>query len=338
MSFLRISLVLCLLLPSVAKAQEFSLYGNGRYALFDGEITSDSHKRFSLFLSDHPEVVGLRLNSPGGTVVASLAIADEIAKRRLSTFIAKGDSCASACAVVFFAGHDRLVQGRLGVHQMSDGGRGDVSVVQFVLAAQLDAFARFDVPWTVGRRMLETPPTQMYWFNQSEIEQLALNRDQPDDAGRTASQSAPGYQFADYPAEGNLTGKPQAPDFAGRAQAFGRYRTRIQEGVQAGVNFAGHYRVIEIGCGTSCRFAYVVDLASGEVDPFPYGGEDQYQMKLLYAPESRLLKARWTASDDEGCVEQDLVMDSFKWTVLEERSAPKVEGFCDYSCMVSRTL
>ena len=327
---LRISLILCLLVPSVAQSQELSLYGNGRYALFDGQITSDSSERFSQFLSDHPDVIGLRLNSPGGTVVASLAIADEIAKRRLSTFISKDDTCASACAVIFFAGHDRLVQGRLGVHQLSDGGQGDVSAVQFVLAAQLDAFARFDVPWTVGRRMLETPPAQMYWFNQSEIEQLALNRDQPDYAGRTSSRSASGYQFADYPAEAGLAGQPQAPDFAGRARAFRSYRTRIQEGVRAGVNFAGHYRIIEIGCGTSCRFAYVVDLATGEVASFPYGGEDQYQINLLYAPESRLLKARWTAPNDQGCVEQDLIMDSLKWTVLEERSAPKVEGFCDY--------
>src|SRR5947209_980567 len=30
------------------------------------------------------------------------------------------------------------------------------------------------------------------------------------------------------------------------------YRTRIREGATAGPNFAGHYTVIIIGCGTEC--------------------------------------------------------------------------------------
>ena len=321
-------------------AQSFTTYNGGRYAFIEGRIWPDSHTRFSAFLDAHSGVVGIRLNSPGGNVVSAIKMADEIDRRRLSTFISESDSCASACAVLFFAGRDRLVRGWLGVHQMDDGGRGNASSLQFILASQLDAFVRFGVPWTIAQRMLTTPPWEMYWISQDEIEQLALNRDLPGDAGelrggngpvrRFPATQASGFAFSSYPAERYLSGTPRTPDFAGRDVQYRYYRTRLHDGARGGVNFAGHYAMVEIGCGTSCRFAFVVDLESGEVGSFPYGGEEQYQMKLLYTSDSRLLKARWSPYGTEGCVEQDLLLQGLEWIVLEKRSVPAIDGFCDY--------
>jgi hypothetical protein len=321
-------------------AQEFNLIGDGRYLRITGEIRPDSNERLLAFLNAHPGVLGLQLHSPGGTVVSAIEMAEEISRRRLSTYVADSDVCASACAILFFAGHDRLVRGRLGIHQMDDGGRSNASVLQFVLADQLDAFQRFGVPWTLTRQMLTTPPSAMYWVTDSDIERFGLNRDLPGDAADApamASASPPGIadtptpNFADYPAHEFHAGAPTMPDFGGRDVDYRNFRTRIRDGVAQGVNFAGHYSIIEIGCGTSCRFAFVVDLRNGEVGSFPYGGEDNYQMGLLFVPKSRLLKVRWAESwDSDFCIEKDMLIEGLDWRIVGERRTLAIGGICSY--------
>tara|TARA_R110000787_G_scaffold286410_1_gene404696 strand:- start:5257 stop:6285 length:1029 start_codon:yes stop_codon:yes gene_type:complete len=319
-----------------ASAQEFRAIGDGRFAAMSGAIDRDGYRKFAQFLNEHPGIIGIQLNSPGGTVVSALSIADEIHRRQLSTYIAGDHTCASACSMIFFAGHDRLAEGRLGVHQMDDGGRSDASTLQFVLADQLDAFQRYNAPWTVVNYMLTTPPSDMHWLSSYDLDALAINRDLPGDATEVSkpetnlADTNHGLKFSDFPALARLHGSPSSPDFSGRDRNYRSYRTRIREGVSHGVSFAGHYTMIEIGCGTSCRFAFVVDLLTGEVGSFPYGGEEHYQMKLLFSPDSRLLKVRWMPNwDADVCTEQDLLLEGLDWRVLEERASPAIQGYCN---------
>ncbi|WP_171105938.1 MULTISPECIES: hypothetical protein [unclassified Ruegeria] len=329
--------LVCFFWANPTFAQNFQVIGNGRFAEVSGPIEAYGDERFVRFLNSHPEVIGVRLNSPGGVVVSALSMAEEIFNRKLSTYVSTEHVCASACALLFFAGHDRLAEGPLGVHQIDDGGKSDASTLQFVLADQLDAFQRFDVPWTVINYMLTTPPSEMHWISENDLEELALNRDLPGDA-TTHSKSEPtsdvanqGYRFSDFPSKAYLSGSPSLPDFDGRDEAYRMYRTRIRDGALQGINFAGHFSMIEIGCGTSCRFAFVVDLRTGQVGDFPYGGEEQYQMKLLYSPDSTLLKVRWKGDwDRDYCTEQDLLLEGLTWKVLAERTAPTINGYCDY--------
>lgn len=220
---------------------------------------------------------------------------------------------------------------------MDDGGRSDASTLQFVLADQLDAFQRFDVPWTVTSYMLTTPPWDMRWISDFELEELALNRDLLGDASDlsaakpVSTAAKQGFKFSDFPSIIYFSSTPQNPDFEGRDSAYKMSRTRIRDGIAQGANFAGHLSLIEIGCGTSCRFAFVVDLRTGEVGSFPYGGEEQYQMRLLYSPDSQLLKVRWKGDwDREFCTEQDMLIEGLEWKVLAERTLPTINGYCDY--------
>jgi hypothetical protein len=319
-----------------ARAQEFRIIGGGRFAEIGGAIEPGGGERFRAFLTDNPGIIGVRLSSPGGTVVSAIAMAEEISSRRLSTFIAEGSICASACSILFFAGHDRLVLGRLGLHQMDDGGRSNASTLQFVLAEQLDAFQKFDVPWELTKHMLTTPPWDMYWVTPADIENFALNRDRAGDAIDTAAAALRRHQptaasFADFPTFTFLSGTPRLPDFDGRDADYRLYRTRIRDGAAQGANFAGHYSMVEIGCGTSCRFAFVVDLLTGTVGSFPYGGEEQYQMGLLFSPDSRLLRVRWSDGWDSGtCTEKDLLIEGLVWNELAQRSVPAFDGHCGY--------
>lgn len=139
------------------------------------------------------------------------------------------------------------------------------------------------------------------------------------------------YKFADFPPAAVLDGAANYPDFNGRDNAFRDYRTRLRDGASAGVNFAGHYSFVTIGCGTSCRFAFVIDLRTGEVFDFPYGGEEQYQMDLLYFQDSRMVRVRWKGDwDSSTCTEKDLLVEGTRWRVLAERRLPTVDDFCFY--------
>ncbi|MEJ8803784.1 hypothetical protein [Pontibacter sp. H249] len=43
------------------------------------------------------------------------------------------------------------------------------------------------------------------------------------------------------------------------------YRTALREGMKQGVNFAGKYTVVTIGCGTSCQRHYVINRENGKI-------------------------------------------------------------------------
>jgi hypothetical protein len=145
--------------------------------------------------------------------------------------------------------------------------------------------------------------------------------------------SGPGAQaevrFEDYPATARLQdGSPLVlPDFAGRDAWARRFRTRIREGLAEGPNFAGHYSLIQIGCGTSCSFAYIVDHATGEILPFPYGQERQ-AMSLSRNVDSRLVKVSWTQGE-RTCVEHDLVWDGERFALVEQTTYLMRDFACD---------
>ncbi len=52
-----------------------------------------------------------------------------------------------------------------------------------------------------------------------------------------------------------------------RSHAIGRkYRTQIRDTIKAqGVNFAGHYTVVQWGCGTECTQLAIVDIRTGVI-------------------------------------------------------------------------
>lgn len=84
------------------------------------------------------------------------------------------------------------------------------------------------------------------------------------------------------------------------------FKTAIRRDARHGVNFAGHYRVVTIGCGTSCIWSVLVDLRTGGLSGFPLGGDENYRLALDFRIDSRLIKARWQdwSTDEGACVSQ----------------------------------
>jgi hypothetical protein len=79
----------------------------------------------------------------------------------------------------------------------------------------------------------------------------------------TAALLLAGGEFAKYPAEHRLAGKPASPSIAtAKARQF---RTVLRRAAAQGPNFNGHYRVAHWGQGSNVIEWAVIDLANGRV-------------------------------------------------------------------------
>lgn len=136
--------------------------------------------------------------------------------------------------------------------------------------------------------------------------------------------AAPAYGFAanpladEYKAGQVFTGKPKMPQFKGRDKAYRQFRTQIRDGLADGVNFAGHYTVVQFGCGAGCVTGFIVDDRTGRVYDAPRGGEANMYLMLQYQKDSRLMVAQW-ADAKNICNLEFLEWDEGKSKVLSSR-------------------
>ncbi|MFQ6334106.1 hypothetical protein [Methylophilus sp. 3sh_L] len=72
-------------------------------------------------------------------------------------------------------------------------------------------------------------------------------------------------KFEDYLVKEIFQGKPALPK-VNTSPEFRNMRTKIREGAKAGVNFAGHYNLIFVGCGAGavCLSA-IADVKTGDL-------------------------------------------------------------------------
>lgn len=146
--------------------------------VLNGEVTHTLASDFYRALDARPNARIVVLNSPGGYVTNALQVAREVRKRGMSTLVARGMGCYSACAYIFFAGTPRFVEGELGVHQIS-AEVADLVLAQTTLSDVLDALDQFGVEQTIITVMLRTPPEEMYVFSVEEIADLGINQGEP---------------------------------------------------------------------------------------------------------------------------------------------------------------
>jgi hypothetical protein len=114
---------------------------------------------------------------------------------------------------------------------------------------------------------------------------------------KSPSKSTPPLpRFEDYPVAEIFKGTPAAPQIV--TPEARTYRTRIREGVangagvlrdgkeQPGPNFAGHYIVVQIMCGSLCTVMLIVDAQTGVVynPPISAGSSGSDKIILPYVP------------------------------------------------------
>lgn len=155
------------------------------------------------------------------------------------------------------------------------------------------------------------------WNERAIAQEEALDNEGMDEGDDTdiASNSEQSFLSMDrFSVSGIYAGPVRLPDFKGRDRDFAIFRTRITNGMKAGVNFSGQYAITQIGCGSSCSIAFVSDLKTGQQFAFPYGGEEAGPMTLKHSAGSQLLIATWR--DGDQCVLGSMTFNAGTWDSL----------------------
>lgn len=155
------------------------------------------------------------------------------------------------------------------------------------------------------------------WDERAIAQEEALDNEGMDEGDDTdiASNSELSFLSMDrFSVSGIYAGPVRLPDFKERDRDFAIFRTRITNGMKAGVNFSGQYAITQIGCGSSCSIAFVSDLKTGQQFAFPYGGEEAGPMTLKHSAGSQLLIATWR--DGDQCVLGSMTFNAGTWESL----------------------
>lgn len=206
----------------------FFLPSQPNLLVYVGAVGANDMLNLKKALREHPTISTLILqNNGGGLVHIGLVVAEEVYERGLNTYIPKDSYCASACSFVFFAGRQRLAEGRLGVHQIS-APEMTGEQAQFGVSDIVATLPKYGVSADVLGIMFSTPSKEMYFFSSQEIIKYGINRTgnvrtasndvQPGTGQRAAPATAPAAApapQAQSPGDAKLPPrKPASPDAA----------------------------------------------------------------------------------------------------------------------------
>lgn len=311
------------------KIGSFEIFPKIHTVKLTGPITLNTSVDFDKVLSLAPNLEAIQLDSPGGVVVAALEIANKVHSLGLNTLITSKDTCASACSIIYVAGKARQTSGNLGVHQLSQNTSEhtpNLVAFQFVIADVLDSFERFGVDPRIIRKMLTTPPNEMYFFNEEEINEFAINRATKELASRITTTHDAQLKFANYPVE-IYKGKTSKPIYT-KGQ-LSEYRQQIKYNMGHGPNFAGHYNIVQISCGTQCSVGILINAKNGQIYSDLIADGENYELAIVASPDSSLLRVIWkdtynekrvVTPNMEACVKRDYLMENGKLRIAAETS------------------
>lgn len=150
---------------------------------FVGGVDSGLSHAIRKALTEHPEVDTISLFSGGGSVTAGLEAAILIHEKGLNTYVPELGTCQSACGFLFFAGHERILGGTLGAHQISVDIDVEVPVdlayqeVQNSTGYVMYYMKDWGVPQGYYLAMLLTVADDMYIFSEAEETFMEIGED-----------------------------------------------------------------------------------------------------------------------------------------------------------------
>ena len=98
-----------------------------------------------------------------------------------------------------------------------------------------------------------------------------------------------------------------------------QFRTALREGLKQGINFAGRYTIVTVGCGTACQVHYVVDRSNGKVLDKLQGSAG-----ASYSPDSRLFvlnppDSTQNYAECQDCAPQAYMFENNRFVRLDQR-------------------
>jgi hypothetical protein len=112
-------------------------------------------------------VSGMRFNSPGGLLLEGVKLAAIIRYAKISTIVANGARCASACFIAFSAGKQKVASytARIGVHGASDGRGQDTGNALNATVSMARIVKELGVPEGIIEKMVGTRASEIAWLN-----------------------------------------------------------------------------------------------------------------------------------------------------------------------------
>lgn len=130
-----------------------------------GPIARGVPEQFEAALARSPNAHIVHLDSVGGRISVATELGDIVRAHGLDTLVTS--RCASACTIIFLAGHERWITdtAKLGFHS----GRFASSDSQAVNRRFRDAFAAANIPASFVEKALSTPSTSIWLPTQEEL-------------------------------------------------------------------------------------------------------------------------------------------------------------------------
>ena len=184
-----------------------------------GDVKAGDYVKFRSYFADQRRIVGLDLDSPGGSLPEGFRIGILTRQKRLSTYVAK--ECDSACAFVFLMGRKRYVskQAKIGVHAVGndDGSEDGGAIRDTIQFARL--FAKLGIPSSTIGKMVATPPRKITYLDQADLASLKVITRDP---------------FARDPSDGSVDCRSVSDKYAGggKPAAASISRVNVVRGAQ----------------------------------------------------------------------------------------------------------
>lgn len=139
-----------------------------------GDIEAGDYAKFRSFFGDERSIVGLDLESTGGSLREGVLIAALTRQKRLSTFVAK--ECDSACAFIFLMGRKRYAarEAKIGVHAVGNdyGGEDNGTLRDTIRFARVSA--KLGIPSSIIGKMVTTLPREIAFLDQTDLSALRV--------------------------------------------------------------------------------------------------------------------------------------------------------------------
>jgi hypothetical protein len=164
-------LALSVSIATAAEIKSFDLEDNRVEISISGAIAPGDadllQARIKAAIDAGKQVTSLRLNSDGGNLLEAVRLAAAVRFAKMSTNVGQSATCASACFLIFAAGETKYasISARIGVHRASEKG----VVSRAATTSMADVAKELDVPWTIIRRMINTPPDEVEWLSLTDL-------------------------------------------------------------------------------------------------------------------------------------------------------------------------
>ena len=143
-----------------------------------GPIVRGDAARLEKALASVPparRLLGLALDSPGGTVLDGAELARMIRDKGLAVVVPTNSKCASACFLMLAAAPRRLVanDALIGVHSANDDGQ-DTEVAMAMTTAMARTAGELGVPPAIIGKMVATSPSRIEWLTPADLRAMGV--------------------------------------------------------------------------------------------------------------------------------------------------------------------